>query len=384
MESIPSNQERWLTLRSSEEPLPRGVYCRKRKDGSITWGARWHDAQGREHKKAATPNTKTAALKLYRKMKHLADEGQQPPTPTSTTLGQVLDHYLPQLQAERPTRAGLRDDACRHRYWKAVFSGYPLTQLTRDLLAQWRSLYLERKAPASAQRMLAWLKAVLSRAVLDGYLPANPAAKLKSLRLANSRIRFLTEAEEAALERACPRWLWEMVFFAIETGLRRGEQFQLAWSQVSLSAHILTIPRSKHGETRHLPTWTVDHLLQAWHEQRTGPWVFPSPGRGRKASSGPRDADNLYSRHFRPACLAAGLADLRWHDLRHTFISRLVMAGEDLRTVMELAGHKRIEMTMRYAHLSPGRAHQAMERARDRRRDRDADRNMGGVSNDEA
>lgn len=354
---------------TDEDPLPRGVYRRARADGSVTWGARWHDARGKEHRKAASPNTKAAALKLYRKMKHLADEGKLPAQPITMTLGKLLASYLPQLVAERESESGARDDNCRFRYWSATFGDYALPELTRNLLANWRAAYLRTHAPASAQRMLAWLRAVLNRAVDDGHLPANPAARLKTLRFANARIRYLTDEEETALEAACPLWLWEMVLFAIETGLRRGEMFRLRWDRVDLARHVLTVPRSKkHGEARHLPTYTVDHLLQKWKPEARTPWVFPSTT-GKTF----RDPDKLYERHFRPACIAAGLADLTWHDLRRTFISRLVMAGEDLRTVMELAGHKRIEMTMRYAQLAPGRTHQAMARARNRRANRHAE-----------
>ena len=59
---------------------------------------------------------------------------------------------------------------------------------------------------------------------------------------------------------------------------------------------------------------------------------------------------------FVPALARAGIENLHWHDLRHTFASRLVMKGVDLRTVQELMGHKTITMTLRYSHLSP--AHQ--------------------------
>ncbi len=63
--------------------------------------------------------------------------------------------------------------------------------------------------------------------------------------------------------------------------------------------------------------------------------------------------DNFTKRVFNPAMKKAGIENFRWHDLRHTFASRLVMKGNDLRTVQDLMGHKKIEITFRYSHLSP-------------------------------
>ena len=67
----------------------------------------------------------------------------------------------------------------------------------------------------------------------------------------------------------------------------------------------------------------------------------------------PLDADNFINRVFNPAMKEAKVSEFRWHDLRHTFASRLTMAGVDLRTLQELMGHKTIKMTLRYSHLSP-------------------------------
>ncbi len=82
---------------------------------------------------------------------------------------------------------------------------------------------------------------------------------------------------------------------------------------------------------------------------------YVCPGR-----DGERDRD--WERWFERCVQAAGVPDFRWHDLRHTFASRLVMAGVDLRTVQELLGHKSILMTMRYAHLAPAHLRDAIER----------------------
>ena len=73
------------------------------------------------------------------------------------------------------------------------------------------------------------------------------------------------------------------------------------------------------------------------------------------------------SRVFTPAVKRAGIQDFRWHDLRHTFASRLVMKGVDIRTLQELLGHADIRMTLRYAYLSPVHLLDAMEKLAERR-----------------
>jgi integrase len=142
---------------------------------------------------------------------------------------------------------------------------------------------------------------------------------------------------------------------ALHTGLRRGEQYALAWDCVDLVRRQLTVLRSKNGEIRHVPlnSDAVTAFRTLYDKSSSAGPVFVS-----LRSDGLRNA-----RHwFEGAVREAQIPDFTWHCLRHTFASRMVMAGVDLRTVQQLMGHKTIQMTCRYAHLAPEHQLAAVER----------------------
>jgi site-specific recombinase XerD len=101
----------------------------------------------------------------------------------------------------------------------------------------------------------------------------------------------------------------------------------------------------------------VVEILRSLPSRLKSAYVFPS-----ETSESPLNANNFINRVWTPALKKAKLVNLHWHDLRHTFASRLVMAGVDLRTVQELMGHKTITMTLRYSYLSPTHQREAVQR----------------------
>ena len=119
---------------------------------------------------------------------------------------------------------------------------------------------------------------------------------------------------------------------------------------------MLTIPRTKNGEARHVPmTSMVRAILGALARLLDGrKLVFPN-------SEGGRDL-RWAEKTFPKAVADAKLADFRLHDTRHTFASRLAMAGVDLLAIQQLGGWKSIAMVQRYAHLSPSHRRAAIER----------------------
>ena len=138
--------------------------------------------------------------------------------------------------------------------------------------------------------------------------------------------------------------------------MRPSEQYGLTWDRVDLTRKIITIPKSKNGRTRHIPLNSVAvAAFRALHQRspdRAGPVFVTMAGEPLRG----------YKHWFEPAVGEAGVRDFTWYCLRHTFASRLVMAGVDLRTVAELMGHQQIQMTMRYAHLAPAHESEAVER----------------------
>ena len=202
------------------------------------------------------------------------------------------------------------------------------------------------RADATVNREIATLKHMLGKAVEWGLLEASPFKKGKRLlfRENNLRLRFLTDAEIEALLNACVPHLKPIVEAAIHTGMRRGEILSLKWEQIRNGLIYLT--ETKSGKARQIPI--NDRLSQLLRELRQknqliSPYVFCGP-----------DGKRLYwvSTSFSTACKKVGLEDFRFHDLRHTFASQLVMRGASLKAVQELLGHADLKMTMRYAHLS--------------------------------
>jgi integrase len=269
-----------------------------------------------------------------------------------------------------------------------------LGELTPWIIEKWRTARLKAGAkPATVNRDLDDLKSSLNKAVAWALLDANPLAGVKRSKIDAARSpRFLSADEETRLRQALDdreerirrerdsanAWragreynllpdlrqcafadhLKPLVLLSLQTGMRRGELFQLTWLSVGLVADLITVhgATAKSGTTRHIPLNSEAlAVLRDWREQ-TG----LSAGLVFTGRSG--EAFNNVRRSWEGALVAAGIKRFRWHDLRHTFASKLVMAGVDLNTVRELLGHSDYKMTQRYAHLAPEHKAAAVER----------------------
>jgi integrase len=176
----------------------------------------------------------------------------------------------------------------------------------------------------------------------------NPVKKVSKEKVNNSIERWLTLEEEKRLLAFSSEWLRQIVRFAINTGLRQGEILDLKWAEVDLSRRTLTILEQKnHGKDTLPLNQMALEILKARAGERNGSGYVFYNGNGGKIDDG-----NL-RRSFYASAEKAKIGHFRFHDLRHTFATRLVQAGVDIYTVQKLGRWKNISMVMRYAHHYP-------------------------------
>ena len=178
----------------------------------------------------------------------------------------------------------------------------------------------------------------------------NPVKKVSMEREPASRDRWLTYEEEERLLLSPPQWLKEIIIFAIETGCRRGEILSFLWKDVDLFKKVATIYGKKTGERRTMPlTQRALEILKEKERLRrkvrsiNEDLVFTYPV-GQKISI------HALRWAFEEVLKKAKIEDFRFHDLRHTFASRLAQTGVDPYTIQKLMGHKTFTTTQRYAH----------------------------------
>ena len=264
------------------------------------------------------------------------------------TLTELMDRYTREHAARR---GNYRREMISIQNLKGYFGNPKLDHITPKLIVAYKNKrYTDGVKPATINRELATLKKAFNLARREWeWCTDNPVSRVSMERENNTRDRWLTVEEEQRLQEAAVPWLGEIILFAVNTGMRMGEILALSWTGVDLFRRTVTVFRSKNGERRTLPmNGTVLDLLKRKYGTRSEATdlVFHS------LSQTPLDGSNI-RRAFITALDTAKIQDFHFHDLRHTFATRIVQAGVDLYKVQRLLGHKSPLMTQRYAHHYP-------------------------------
>lgn len=284
------------------------------------------------------------------------------PTAKHIRLGEAWKLYL-ETTTDKKSAANYRQMG---KVWRDRLGDPQLTKITRGrvetILVQLRK---SGRSIATRNRHLAHLSGFLRWAKAERWVDENVASDIKYLPENNKRERYLEPEEEVRLIKYLDPRIADLVPLALLTGCRRGELLALKWPDIDLKKRTLRVRESKSGTGRTIPLAddtcaVVRGLKSRW----AGGFVFPGYvshwGRDLRAGK-TRMGNKTVDAAWRLSCAEAGIEGLKFHDLRHTFASRLVQSGVPLYTVSKLLGHADIKTTQRYAHLSDTEMRAAVE-----------------------
>lgn len=302
--------------------------------------------------------------------------------PEALTVHQVIDRYMAQYAGRDGTR-GQRLSA-----WQAMIGDFTLEQVDSDLMHAGRSELATKpplvfvgldhlgcqifkvkgrhgvKSTATLNRYMVAIAAVFTWAIEARLTPkawVHPCRGIKRLPESDGRVRFLDAGERTRLFDACrasqyPR-LYAMALTAMKTGARRGELLALTWRDMDLKTGIASLGKTKNGDRRTLVLLPdVIEALRPFKSTDLDRFVF---GSVRSKYQVPTSIDSAW----RDAVARAKIKNFKFHDLRHCCASYMAQAGTDLSVIAEVLGHRKLDMTRRYAHLTTQTKASAMRAA---------------------
>lgn len=334
--------------RSEGEPSPDGWLRRKEKEMGVYRKGKVYYIdyyfEGRRIREAVGSNRRQAELALASRKGEIAQgrfnlQKVKPPP--------YFDDFCREYAewAEVQHRSFSSSERMRIGQFCRFFHGRRLAEITAWLIERYKQERRDRVSAATLNRELVVLSSMLSRAIEWGHLREHPmkGGRVKKLREQSPKERILSYEEELKLLQSCQGWFRGFVITALDTGMRLSEILNLQREDINLGQRVMTVRNTKSGKDRKIPlTQRVFSLVQErMRDPDPSGYLFPH-GSGKR----PWHVRLRFAR----ACRRAALAGLRFHDLRHTFATRLVTSGVDLATVQRLLGHQDLRMTVRYSH----------------------------------
>lgn len=322
------------------------IYSRKTKQGKDRWYLDYRDIKGKRIQRVIrhAVSRQDAAIALQRAVQGVFNvQHNIRPAYKPLSLPELVDQYL-----ERYAKTNKRSWKTDESYSKSMieyFGNVQLAEITSFQAEGYKAARLkEGVKPATVNRCLAILRKMFNLAVEWGYLQEHQKPKFKLFsEKDNRKERILSRDEEAKLFQASAPHLRPILTVALHTGMRLGEILGLSGGQVDLKKGLIRVERTKSGISRLIPiNSALQDALKALKSGNGGAALFMNERTGKPLGS--------VKTAFLAACRRAGIVGLRFHDLRHTFASRLIENGADIITVKELLGHSSVKITERYTH----------------------------------
>ena len=317
---------------------------------------------GRQYRRSCETRDRRLAEKIYHKVMTELIEGRyfERLPGERKTFRELMERYLKEHSLVTKTpKSSLRDKSLAHHLTR-FFGNLTLSQIQPRLIADYKRLRREEgAAPKTINNELVLMNHAFNLAMKEWeWVKDNPVSRVRRERVHNFRDRWLRPEEEERLLAASPPWLQDIIICALNTGMRQGELLNLKWQDVDFLRKTIYIHEQKNKGKDIIPL-NEDAFEILERRSRVRPirceYVFHSK-RGTRM-----DPRNLL-RAFYDSLKRAEIENFRFHDLRHTFATRLVHAGVDIYTVQRLMRWKTISMAMRYAHHYPESLRPGVER----------------------
>jgi len=256
--------------------------------------------------------------------------------------------------SEKKGKADLKHDEEKFRWLHSHLGHLYLDEINRDLIDRIAKVKRQEVTPATANRYLALIRAVLRCAAYE-WEWTDKAPRVKLFKEPEGRVRWITREEARTLIAELPSHLAAMARFALATGLRRRNVTQLRWQQIDLAGARAWVDArdSKTGKAIPIPLNSDAQAVLMEQKGVHDEFVFVYQGHPVKQTS---------TKAWYAALVRAGIEDFTWHDLRHTWASWHVQAGTPLHELMELGGWKTYKTVLRYAHLAADQLSEAAKR----------------------
>lgn len=308
--------------------------------------------KGKRSRKSLDTGDKKLAQMIEAKIRTEIVEGKyfEKPVGDNKTFTDIMEKLMKE-HAPKVSVNTQKSYSASLKHLVSYFGNSKLLGISPKTVYGYKSLrYSEGVKPATINRELAMLSKAFNLAVKEWeWIKENPLSKVPKEKENNERDRWLTDNDEKRLLENSPQWLRDIIVFDLHTGLRKGELLSLQWNRVDIFRKTIIIQESKNGKPRTIPLNQIalDILMEKSKIRNIKHNLVFTSSVGTKI-----DSDNL-GRAIESVLEKVDIQDFHFHDLRHTFATRLAQRGIDIYKISKLLGHKDIRMTQRYAHHCP-------------------------------